>query len=93
MTDAQTYSIKEMLTIMSDESKADRAEMNGKIDNLHIDFNAALEKRAEVDDKQNKRISILENWRSFVMGAVWLLSGSGAITGLYFLFNWMTKNV
>ena len=93
MTDAQTYSIKEMLTIMSDESKADRAEMNGKIDNLHIDFTEALKVRAEIDKEQDGRIGILENWKAFVMGAVWLLSGSGAITGLYFLFNWMTKNV
>jgi len=87
MTNAQTYSIKEMLTKMDDRAVLDRAETNKKIDRMHTDLRDHIAVERVTDNENDNRIGSLENWRSFVMGAVWLLSGSGAITGLFFFIK------
>ena len=91
MTNAQSYSIKEMLEKMSEERKEERAETNKKIDGIHKDIKDFRAESNIADETQDKRIGVLENWKSFIMGAVWLLSGSGAITGIYFLITFISS--
>ncbi len=85
MTNAQTYTIKEMLEKMETRSMTDRAETNNKLDNVYTTLKDHVDESRIVDANQDKRISVLEILKIFVMGAVWLLTGSGAISGAYFL--------
>lgn len=91
MTKEYTYSIKEMLDKISEESKEERAETNRKIDGIHNDIKDFRVESNEANEKQDNRIGILENWKSFISGALWFLTGSGALTGAYFLVNFLTK--
>ena len=97
MTPQHTYSIKEMLEKMEERSVIDRGETNKKIDDNHTDVMAVINnfrtESLEADEDQDKRIGVLEHWKSFATGAVWFLGGSGALTGLFFLYNWFTNNV
>ena len=87
----QNYTVKEMLNIIAEDSKTERAETNKKIDKIHTDIKEFRSESNKTDKEQNERIGSLENFKSFAMGAVWLLTGSGAITGVYFLVAWMGK--
>ena len=87
MTPHETFTVKEMLEKMETRSISDRAETNGKIDRIYDVLEDHVGESRIVDKDQDKRIGILENWKSFVMGAVWLLSGSGAITGIVFFIK------
>lgn len=57
-------------------------DTNNKLDKFIDKFEAEAE-------KTDKRLDILENGKSFAMGAVWLLTGSGILTGVYFLANFI----
>ena len=89
MTPQQSYTLKEMLTRMSEEAKEDRSQTDKKIDEISLNLKEFRHESIESDEEQDKRIGILENWQNFVMGAVWLCTGSGALTGLYFLVSWL----
>ena len=86
MTDPQTYTIKEMLEKMDERTREDRAQTNTKIDSLHTVLTEFRAESKEENEDQDKRILTLESWKSFIMGAFWVLSGIAAILFIVFEF-------
>ena len=89
MTNAQSYTIKEMLEKMEQRSISDRADTNKKLDDVYDTLKDHVEESHIIDTYQDKRIGVLENWKSFVMGAVYVVGAIGA--GVFIVFEWIVK--
>jgi hypothetical protein len=89
MTDSQTYTIKEMLEKIEERSTAERTITNHKIDSVHQDLKEFITDSREENEVQDKRIGSLENWKNFIMGAFWVMSGIAAV--LFVVFEFLVK--
>jgi hypothetical protein len=87
MTPQEQYTIKEMLEKMEKRSEGEHAHINKTLDKIGQSIELARQESVKADSVQDIRIGKLENFSFFAKGAAWLLTGSGALTLVYFLIK------
>ena len=89
MTSEHQYSIKDMLTRIEERSIEDRGVMNKKIDEIGEDIKEFRDESRAADIVQNEKIEKISSWKDSTMAiikaAMWVISGLGGLTGIYFL--------
>ena len=91
MTNAQSYTLKEMLDKMEKRSISDRQETNTKIDNVYSMLSDHIIEGRNIDKAQDDRIDRLEIWQGGKLAvgrwaaAIGSIVGAGMVTVILWL--------